>query len=30
VKGLSQKQLDIACGDASTKLPPGLHVHICQ
>jgi uncharacterized protein YjbI with pentapeptide repeats len=30
VKGLTQKQLDIACGDARTRLPPGLHVHICQ
>ena len=30
VKGLTQKQLDVACGDATTKLPPGLHVHICQ
>jgi len=30
VKGLTQKQLDIACGDATTKLPPGLRVHTCQ
>jgi hypothetical protein len=30
VKGLTQRQLDIACGDATTKLPPGLHVHACQ
>jgi uncharacterized protein YjbI with pentapeptide repeats len=30
VKGLTQKQLDVACGDAATKLPPGLHVHTCQ
>jgi uncharacterized protein YjbI with pentapeptide repeats len=30
VKGLTQKQLDVACGDAATKLPPGLKVHICQ
>ena len=30
VKGLTQKQLDVACGDATTKLPPGLHVHTCQ
>src|SRR5882757_3114124 len=29
VKGLTQKQLDVACGDAATKLPPGLHVHTC-
>jgi uncharacterized protein YjbI with pentapeptide repeats len=30
VKGLTQQQLDVACGDAKTKLPPGLHVHTCQ
>ena len=30
VKGLTQKQLDVACGDAKTKLPPGLKVHICK
>jgi uncharacterized protein YjbI with pentapeptide repeats len=30
VKGLSQKQLDVACGDTKTRLPPGLHVHICR
>ena len=30
VKGLTQKQLDVACGDAKTQLPPGLHVHTCQ
>jgi uncharacterized protein YjbI with pentapeptide repeats len=30
VKGLTQKQLDVACGDRTTKLPPGLHVHTCQ
>jgi uncharacterized protein YjbI with pentapeptide repeats len=30
VKGLSQAQLDVACGDATTKLPPGLHVHACE
>lgn len=30
VKGLTQKQLDVACGDAKTKLPPGLHVHHCE
>lgn len=24
VKGLTQEQLDVACGDAGTKLPPGL------
>ena len=30
VKGLTQKQLDVACGDAKTKLPPGLRVHTCN
>jgi uncharacterized protein YjbI with pentapeptide repeats len=30
VTGLTQKQLDVACGDAATKLPPGLHVHTCK
>jgi uncharacterized protein YjbI with pentapeptide repeats len=30
VKGLTQKQLDVACGDAKTRLPPGLKVHTCQ
>jgi uncharacterized protein YjbI with pentapeptide repeats len=30
VKGLTQKQLDVACGDAGTKLPPGLRVHTCE
>lgn len=30
VKGLTQKQLDVACGNAKTKLPPGLHVHTCE
>jgi uncharacterized protein YjbI with pentapeptide repeats len=30
VKGLTQKQLDVACGDAGTQLPPGLHVHTCR
>jgi len=30
VKGLTQKQLDVACGDAATKLPPGLKIHTCQ
>lgn len=28
-KGLTQAQLDRACGDADTKLPAGLHVNIC-
>lgn len=30
VKGLTQKQLDVACGDAKTQLPPGLRIHTCQ
>src|SRR5882762_5399723 len=30
VKGLTQKQLDVACGDTKTRLPPGLLVHTCQ
>lgn len=30
VKGLTQKQLDVACGDSKTKLPPGLKVHTCK
>ncbi len=30
VKGLTQKQLDVACGDARTQLPPGLRIHTCQ
>jgi uncharacterized protein YjbI with pentapeptide repeats len=30
VKGLTQAQLDVACGDASTKLPRGLTVHVCR
>jgi uncharacterized protein YjbI with pentapeptide repeats len=28
-KGLTQGQIDLACGDAQTKLPPGLHVNTC-
>lgn len=28
-KGLTQSQLDSACGDASTKLPPGLFARRC-
>jgi uncharacterized protein YjbI with pentapeptide repeats len=28
-KGLTQAQLDRACGDASTRLPPGLTVRAC-
>ena len=27
--GLTQAQIDTACGDASTKLPPGLRVPAC-
>jgi uncharacterized protein YjbI with pentapeptide repeats len=30
VKGLTQKQLNVACGDATTRLPPGLKIHTCQ
>jgi uncharacterized protein YjbI with pentapeptide repeats len=30
VKGLTQKQLDAACGDAQTKAPAGLAVHSCR
>ena len=30
VKGLTQKQLDIACSDKDTKLPAGLKPHFCQ
>jgi uncharacterized protein YjbI with pentapeptide repeats len=30
VKGLTQAQLDVACGDAKTRLPPGLKVHTCK
>jgi len=30
VKGLTQKQLGVACGNAATKLPPGLKVHTCE
>lgn len=30
VQGLTQTQLDVACGDAATKLPPGLHIHRCE
>lgn len=30
VKGLTQKQLDVACGDGKTLLPPGLKVRTCQ
>jgi uncharacterized protein YjbI with pentapeptide repeats len=30
VKGLTQPQLDAACGDAQTKVPQGLAVHTCS
>jgi uncharacterized protein YjbI with pentapeptide repeats len=30
VKGLTQKQLDVACSDKATKLPPGLKIRTCQ
>jgi len=30
VKGLTQAQMDAACGDARTKLPPGLKVRSCK
>lgn len=30
VRGLTQKQLDVACGDADTKVPTGLTVEICN
>jgi uncharacterized protein YjbI with pentapeptide repeats len=30
VKGLTQKQLDMACSDKNTKLPAGLKPHICK
>ena len=30
VKGLTQKQMDVACGDTKTKLPPGLKIHTCR
>ncbi len=29
-KGLTQAQLDKACGDADTKAPAGLHVPVCS
>jgi uncharacterized protein YjbI with pentapeptide repeats len=30
VKGLTQKQLDVACSDKKTRLPPGLKIRTCQ
>ena len=29
-RGLTQQQLDAACGDAETKVPAGLAVHNCS
>ena len=29
-KGLTQAQLDVACSDAATKLPPGLKIRTCK
>jgi uncharacterized protein YjbI with pentapeptide repeats len=29
-RGLTQGQLDAACGDADTKVPEGLKVHTCS
>ena len=29
-RGLTQKQLDAACGDADTKVPAGMTVKICN
>jgi uncharacterized protein YjbI with pentapeptide repeats len=28
-KGLTQGQLDAACGDADTRVPSGMKVHLC-
>ena len=30
VRGLTQAQLDVACGDTSTLPPPGLKIHTCR
>lgn len=30
VKGLTQKQLDTACGDAETKVPAGMTAKVCN
>jgi uncharacterized protein YjbI with pentapeptide repeats len=30
VKGLTQAQLDVACGDDRTLLPAGLKIHTCR
>jgi hypothetical protein len=29
-RGLEQEQLDEACADLTTRLPPGLHPHECR
>jgi len=29
-RGLTQAQLDVACSDAATKLPPGLKIRTCK
>ena len=29
-RGLTQEQLDRSCGDAKTKLPPGLKIEPCE
>lgn len=30
VKGLTQAQMNVACGDDKTRLPPGLIIHRCK
>jgi uncharacterized protein YjbI with pentapeptide repeats len=30
VRGLTQAQLDVACGDGKTMLPPGFKIHTCH
>src|SRR5579872_6682010 len=30
VKGLTQKQLDVACSDKTTKIPAGMKIHTCE
>lgn len=30
VKGLTQGQLDVACSNAATRLPPGLKISTCK
>jgi len=29
-KGLTQAQIDVACSDDKTRLPPGLQIHVCH